>query len=1057
MLNLASTISIARTLAAAVAVCAACAPAPAQATRWTVGDGITRYDASFLAKASAPPSHALLVSLPDQTVAPAALPGEPRFIPAANGLEIRVAAPSGTSVYGTGLVPGALERSGRRTTLFNSDVPGWGDANPSLYQSHPWVLLVYPDGSATGVLFDSIERMEIDTTGAAGDAVVVLTDADAVPVYTINKPHPREVVRTLYQLTGTPDMPPLWSLGYHQSRGTYQPETEARRIADELRERRLPSDVIWLDIGYMKGFRLFSWDAVEFANPSLLTADFDAMGFATVASLGGYIRVDPFWDVYQDALAGNHVVTLPDGTTPFVGPLWPGDCVYLDSLNADARDFFAAQVGDFVAGSGVRGIWIDMNEPAVFNDLKTMPGSNVHNADADLGGPGNHARYHNAYGMQLSRAARDGQLLGAPDRRPFTLSRAGHLGGQRYTMNWSGDNRANWYHVDISIQNVLNQGLSGQPWSGPDIGGYLGDIEPGMFSRWLGIGAMLPFSRGHTSGDDSPPKEPWVWGAAAERVNRLALQRRYRLLPHLYTLAHEATTEGLPLVRPLFFADPAAANLRLIDDTFMLGESVVVAAATGPSQAIGRPPLDEPIARFGFPEIDATNAPSDICEPDLPQLYLRPGHIAPFHDRILQHTADNYGDAFGLLINLDNTGDAAGRLYEDAGDGPSYQTGDFLLTTYRATRTGTTITLEVEAESGDRPRPAGRELTLRILLGDDLEHRVRVPEPTPGNPTIIGNVPLETRDLVVCTPDAPAIADGEQVPAAFTAPQADALQTQPTTMGDNQNELNRLLATVENGVLRVGITGNLSENAAFTLLLDAAPDGAETISTAGAPNRPDPVRLLDGATMDPGFTPESLLHAVVNDDRLEVSLYQGLGTASATRLDLGSTPINAGRGSLVSPVQWSGAAVLAGYTDTNTAGVTASDAADAATPTTGLEFELPLSVIGAGGTCGEIRLFALLSLDFGWVGNQLLPASDAPIGLLGTAPDLTLVAGEQFAQVGSPFIDLAAPVGALDFFDLLEYLNLFSDGDPSADLAAPFQSLDFFDVLEALAQFDTCG
>lgn len=150
------------------------------------------------------------------------------------------------------------------------------------------------------------------------------------------------------------------------------------------------------------------------------------------------------------------------------------------------------------------------------------------------------------------------------------LTRASHLGGQRWAATWTGDNTASWDHLDMSLAMVLNLGLSGQPLSGPDIGGFVGAGDGPLFARWMGVGALLPFARGHT-GKGNIDKEPWSFGREVENTCRLALQRRSRLLPYLYTLAREASLTGLPIARPLFFADPADPALRDMDDAFLLG------------------------------------------------------------------------------------------------------------------------------------------------------------------------------------------------------------------------------------------------------------------------------------------------------------------------------------------------------------------------------------------------------------------------------------------------------------------------------------------------------
>src|SRR5439155_27066501 len=152
-----------------------------------------------------------------------------------------------------------------------------------------------------------------------------------------------------------------------------------------------------------------------------------------------------------------------------------------------------------------------------------------------LAGPGPHARYHTLYGMLMARATRAVLVAAAPDRRPFVLSSANFIGGQREAAAWTGDNQAAWPHLAASVPMVLNLGMSGQPFAGPDIGGFAGAGDPGLFARWMGFGALFPFARGHSE-KGTIRKEPWAFGRGVEATCRRAIATRYRLLPYLYTV-----------------------------------------------------------------------------------------------------------------------------------------------------------------------------------------------------------------------------------------------------------------------------------------------------------------------------------------------------------------------------------------------------------------------------------------------------------------------------------------------------------------------------------------
>ncbi|QKK08826.1 MAG: DUF5110 domain-containing protein [Planctomycetota bacterium] len=683
----------------------------AQPTAERIGDRIVRFTDIGVRATDLEPSVALLEPRPGMGAAPADFPVEPIFFETDDNKEgFAIEIEPGTSLYGTGEVAGPLLRNGRVIECWNYDAYGYGDASPHLYQSHPWVLAVRPDGTAFGVLADTTWRVRVDLLSA----IEMISDGPDFAVIVIDRDSPQEVMTALAELTGTIEMPPKWALGYHQCRYSYFPDSRVLEVARGFRERNIPADVIWMDIDYMDGFRVFTFDPEGFRSPRYTNNKLAEIGFRNVWMLDPGIKVDEDYFVYNSGTKRNIWVKSAAGTgnTDYVGEVWPGDCVFPDYTNSIAREWWSGIVSDFVR-LGIDGLWNDMNEPAVFNvESKTMPLDNIHRADEDLGGQGPHAKYHNIYGMQMVRATRDGYMESYPNRRPFVLSRANYIGGHRYAATWSGDNTADWYHLESSVPMVLNLGLSGNPFTGPDIGGFAGNGDGEMFARWMSVGAMLPFARGHT-GKGNIDKEPWSFGPEVEATCRRALERRYRLLPYLYTLFREAHMTGMPIVRPLFFLDPTDPALRSEDDAFLLGgDLLIVPDLTLNSDRRPALPADFETGwtRFGFDDLD---------DPDLPEMYLRAGSIVP-SGPVLQHTGEKFLDPMTLLIALDEDGHASGTLYEDAGEGWEFRDGEFRLTTYEAITEGDSILVRATKREGRWTAPT-RAVRVRILLPDGRE------------------------------------------------------------------------------------------------------------------------------------------------------------------------------------------------------------------------------------------------------------------------------------------------------------------------------------------------
>ncbi|XP_042490722.1 alpha-glucosidase 2 isoform X2 [Macadamia integrifolia] len=669
-------------------------------------DGVFRFDCSGNDRIAAYPSLSFLDTKIRDT--PIMNKKEPLYTPTfecANGKQIvNIELPPGTSFYGTGEVGGQLERTGKRVFTWNTDAWGYGSGTTSLYQSHSWVLAVLPSGEAFGVLADTTQRCEIDLRK---ESRIKFTAESPYPVITFGPfASPTAVLISLSHAIGTVFMPPKWSLGYHQCRWSYDSDAKVLKIARTFREKGIPCDVIWMDIDYMDGFRCFTFDQERFPDPKSLVNDLHRNGFKAIWMLDPGIKHEEGYFVY-DSGSENDVWIQKADETPFIGEVWPGPCVFPDFTQEKTRLWWGKLVKEFIS-NGVDGIWNDMNEPAVFKVVtKTMPETNIHRGDTELGGFQNHSHYHNVYGMLMARSTKDGMELANKNRRPFVLTRAGFIGSQRYAATWTGDNLSTWEHLHMSVSMVLQLGLSGQPLSGPDIGGFAGNATPKLFGRWMGIGAMFPFCRGHSE-MGTLDHEPWSFGVECEEVCRLALMRRYRLIPHIYTLFYMAHIKGTPVAAPTFFADSKDPSLRKIENSFLLGP-VLIYSSTNLDKGSYQLPLVLPKGiwlHFDFND----------SHPDLPTLYLQGGSIIPV-GRPLQHIGEaNLTDDLSLIIALDDHGKAEGVLFEDDGDGYEFSREGYLLTYYVAERQSSVVTVKVSRTEGSWKRPK-RRLHLQLLLG----------------------------------------------------------------------------------------------------------------------------------------------------------------------------------------------------------------------------------------------------------------------------------------------------------------------------------------------------
>ncbi|WEK37773.1 MAG: glycoside hydrolase family 31 protein [Candidatus Pseudobacter hemicellulosilyticus] len=593
------------------------------------------------------------------------------------------------SLYGGGEVTGPLLRNGQTINLWNTDNGAYAaDNGKRLYQTHPWVLGVRKDGTAFGVLFESSWKSSLTTNS---DRIDFNTEGALFRVFVIDRKSPQEVVKGLAELTGTIEMPPRWALGYHQCRFSYVPDSRVRQIADSFRIKKMPCDVIWMDIDYMEGYRVFTFSKQNFPDPKKLNDDLHAKNFRSVYMIDPGVKVDTGYSVYKSGTAKD-VWVKDEAGKEYHGKVWPGACVFPDFTMPRTREWWAGLYRDFI-GTGIDGVWNDMNEPAVMDGdfpehlrLGTMPYNTPHRGGGNLpAGP--HLLYHNAYGMLMVKSTREGVMAAQPDKRPFVLTRGNLMGGQRYAATWTGDNLAAEPFMKVSVPMSITLGLSGQPFSGPDIGGFLENTSPDLWANWIGFGALLPFARGHAC-VGTKDKEPWAFGPAVEQTSRIALERRYRLLPYLYTQFYQAHKTGLPVMAPVFFDDPADASLRKEEQAFLLGKDLLVVPAFAKDPVLPKGTW-EPLSLVEGDQADAYQA----------RLLIKGGTIIPA-GKIVQHTNENSLEKLTLFICLDSKGTATGELYWDAGQGWGFKKNEYSLLQFQATEKNGVTKIRLSSSKG---------------------------------------------------------------------------------------------------------------------------------------------------------------------------------------------------------------------------------------------------------------------------------------------------------------------------------------------------------------------
>ncbi len=470
--------------------------------------------------------------------------------------------------FGLGDKSGNLNLRGRKFQNWNTDAYSFSWDQDPLYRAIPFYIGL-KEGNAYGIFFDNTYRSYFDFGYEDHTKTSFWADGGELKYYYIHGPHMMDVVKRYSSLTGSHKLPPKWAIGYHQCRWSYYPEAKVKEVAQGFRDHKIPCDAIYLDIDYMDGYRCFTWNKKYFPDPKKMIKELAGIGMKTVVMIDPGIKVDDNYWVFKEGKENNFFCRRSDDYF-MEGQVWPGRCQFPDFTNPKVREWWGGLYKDLIE-MGVSGFWNDMNEPAVFGS-GSFPNDVRHNFD---GYPGSHRKAHNIYGMQMVRATYDGLKKIRGNKRPFTITRAGYSGVQRYACVWTGDNVACWEHLKIGNIQCQRMSVSGVSFVGTDIGGFSGEPDGELFTRWIQLGVFSPFMRGHSAGD-TIERQPWSFGEPFTSICRKFIELRYILMPYIYSVFWEHHRYGFPIIRPLIMMEQTNPGTYFRQDEFTFGDKILV-------------------------------------------------------------------------------------------------------------------------------------------------------------------------------------------------------------------------------------------------------------------------------------------------------------------------------------------------------------------------------------------------------------------------------------------------------------------------------------------------
>uniref|UniRef100_A0A673NG06 alpha-glucosidase n=1 Tax=Sinocyclocheilus rhinocerous TaxID=307959 RepID=A0A673NG06_9TELE len=578
----------------------------------------------------------------------------------------------------------------RTWPIFTRDsFPNGGTHN--LYGHYPYfTCLENESGQSFGVFLMNSNAMEVTIQPAP--AITYRTIGGVLDFYILVGDTPEAVVDEFTQLIGRPFIPPYWSLGFQLSRWDYGSLDEVKKVVERNRQIGIPYDVQYTDIDYMEDKKIFTYDMEKFKELPQFADYMHENGQKYIVILDPAVSTGKRLNGPYEALDRGHAakvwVTEPDGNTPLIGEVWPGETVFPDYTNQACVDWWVDEISRFHKEVKHDALWIDMNEVANF-----VQGSSKGCAENKLNYPpftprildnlmysktlcmdakhkwGNHYDVHSLYGYSMVLAT-EKYVEVFKTNRSMVFTRSSFPGVGKYAGHWLGDNAANWNDIKWAIPGMLEFNLFGVPYIGADICGFFDDSPEELCRRWMQVGAFYPFSRNHNA-QGYKDQDPAAYGAVSllVKTSKHYLNIRYTLLPYLYTLFYKAHVNGETVLRPMMHEFYSDSETWGVHNQFLWGAHLLITPVLDPGVENVEAYIPDAIW-YDFEKERITDRKEKVnlnLPADKLGLHLRGGAILPAQ-RPDVTTTYSRRHPMRLIIALDDNNAASGELFWDDGE-----------------------------------------------------------------------------------------------------------------------------------------------------------------------------------------------------------------------------------------------------------------------------------------------------------------------------------------------------------------------------------------------------
>lgn len=598
-----------------------------------------------------------------------------------------------------------MNRRGNRLQLYNRAHYGYETRSELMNFTLPIVIssnkyMLHFDNAPIGYLdLDSQKNNSLTYETIGGNMRYHVIVGDTWP----------QLIDNYTQLTGRQPLPARWTLGNFASRFGYHSEAETRKVVADFEQAKIPLEAVILDLYWFGKEMIGTMGNLEVYRDSFPTfekmvADFSKKGIKTIPITEPFILTSS--KKWNEAVE-EKVLAIDSIGKPFTYDFYFGNTGIVDVFKPKAQTWFWDIYKD-LANKDVGGVWGDLGEPEVFPSL----------AQTDAGSAD---EVHNIYGHQWAKMIYEGYSRDFPEQRPFILMRAGAAGSQRFGMiPWSGDVNRTWGGLSGQVEISLQMGMQGLAYMHSDLGGFAGNNpDEALYVRWLQYGVFQPVFRPHAQ-EDVPP-EPVYKSENAKHLAAKAIDLRYKLLPYNYHLAFQNNQTGMPLMRPLFFAEEE--NNQLFEQTsgYFWGDDFLIYPIIQPDETTKEVyfPIGNQWVDFYTHKVYEGKTTQNIAlKPDYIPTFVKKGSIIPMLQMVANAENANF-NALEIHIFYDgnNTEEKEQKLYLDDGKTKSsFEKGKYEILTFETENEKKHFEIDIETKVGSVYQPSEKEFTFVVHL-----------------------------------------------------------------------------------------------------------------------------------------------------------------------------------------------------------------------------------------------------------------------------------------------------------------------------------------------------